>query len=218
MSNLFSIFDPVGSTLSVYYYIFIFLNFFYFFSSYWLLSSDLITFVFKFIDWLKNEIYFVKEGFNQLLMFLGLFFVLFSYNLVGLVPFTFVCSSQISMNYSICIFFMFVLVIKKWFFFPYKSMSSLVPVGTPFVLIFMMILVESISDWIRPITLSVRLSANLTAGHLILSLVGSATLYLMNMFILPVFLVYVILFILELMIAFIQSYVFVLLFLMYFKG
>lgn len=92
------------------------------------------------------------------------------------------------------------------------------PVGTPLFLVFVMVVIETIRDWIRPLTLSVRLSANLTAGHLILSLLRGSLLNFFSFICLPVGVSYFFLSLLEFMIAIIQAFVFSLLFLIYSKS
>merc|ERR1711887_208165 len=57
-----------------------------------------------------------------------------------------------------------------WAFTPKDMLAHLVPVGTPNALMPAMVLIESISQLIRPLTLTVRLGANMTAGHVLLAL------------------------------------------------
>jgi len=57
-----------------------------------------------------------------------------------------------------------------WFNTPKDMLAHLVPVGTPNALMPAMVLIESISQLIRPLTLTVRLGANMTAGHVLLAL------------------------------------------------
>jgi F-type H+-transporting ATPase subunit a len=53
----------------------------------------------------------------------------------------------------------------------YEFLAHLVPFGTPLGLIMLIVLIEVVRVLIRPITLSVRLAANMVAGHLLISLV-----------------------------------------------
>jgi len=69
-----------------------------------------------------------------------------------------------------------------------------------------MVLIETVSQIIRPITLSVRLAANLTAGHILMGLVTN-TITIFN----PIVIILLILILLELAVAVIQAYVFTIL-------
>jgi F-type H+-transporting ATPase subunit a len=94
-------------------------------------------------------------------------------------------------------------------------LSHLVPQGTPSALIIFIVIIELVSNIIRPITLCVRLTANLIAGHLLMSLLGNALTSLpiiTGIFALPVPLI---LTILESAVACIQAYVFITLITLY---
>jgi F-type H+-transporting ATPase subunit a len=86
-----------------------------------------------------------------------------------------------------------------------------VPQGTPPVLMPFIVLIETISNVIRPGTLAVRLSANIIAGHLLLTLLGntgsSLSIFLLSLLIIAQLL----LLILESAVAIIQAYVFTIL-------
>jgi F-type H+-transporting ATPase subunit a len=94
-------------------------------------------------------------------------------------------------------------------------LAHLVPRGTPVVLIPFIVLIESIRILIRPITLAIRLMANIVAGHLLLSLAGGGLNSLIRF--LPLLISQTALTILELAVACIQGYVFIVLVALYSK-
>lgn len=78
----------------------------------------------------------------------------------------------------------------------------------------MLVIIETISLFIQPVALAVRLTANITAGHLLIHLIGGATLALLNISTITAFVTFIILIlltILEFAVALIQAYVFTLL-------
>lgn len=95
-----------------------------------------------------------------------------------------------------------------------NTLAHLLPQGTPTPLIPILIIIETISLFIQPVALAVRLTANITAGHLLIHLIGAATLALstINLLTTPVtFTILALLTILEIAVALIQAYVFTLL-------
>lgn len=78
--------------------------------------------------------------------------------------------------------------------------------GTPSVLIPFIVIIETIRNIIRPGSLSVRLIANIIAGHLLISLLGNNTGRLI--LIISTIVIYIGLIVFELAVAIIQSYVF----------
>lgn len=85
--------------------------------------------------------------------------------------------------------------------------------GTPTLLMPLIVVIELISCLIRPLTLAVRLVANIIAGHLLLRLVGRGITSLSRF--LPVILTQTRLIILEIAVAFLQGYVFMVLLTLY---
>jgi F-type H+-transporting ATPase subunit a len=90
-------------------------------------------------------------------------------------------------------------------------LAHLVPTGTPSFLIPVIVVIETVRNIIRPLTLSIRLAANIVAGHLLLTLLGSQgpILRIFNLILLIGGLF--ILLLLEVAVACIQSYVFTIL-------
>ena len=94
---------------------------------------------------------------------------------------------------------------------PQYTLAHLVPLGTPAALMGFMVIIELISRVIRPLTLSVRLMANLTAGHLLLALLSSLLPNATLIVFLGTNVALVLLIVLEVAVACIQAYVFALL-------
>lgn len=85
--------------------------------------------------------------------------------------------------------------------------AHLVPEGTPYVLMPFIVLIERVSILIRPITLSVRLGANIIAGHLLLALIGGVANITKISSIVGAFVGLTPLLVLESAVAIIQAYV-----------
>nr|ARC95589.1 ATP synthase F0 subunit 6 [Herpestes brachyurus hosei] len=154
------------------------------------------------------------KGQTWALMLMSLILFIGSTNLLGLLPHSFTPTTQLSMNLGMAIPLWAGTVITG---FRHKTKSSLahfLPQGTPLPLIPMLVVIETISLFIQPMALAVRLTANITAGHLLIHLIGGATLALMNIsasVALITFIILVLLTILEFAVALIQAYVFTLL-------
>lgn len=94
-------------------------------------------------------------------------------------------------------------------FYQYNSIfTHLVPLGTPNALIPVIVIIETVSNIIRPGTLAVRLAANIVAGHLLLTLLGSQGPNVSYILVLFIIISLLLLLALELAVACIQSYVF----------
>nr|YP_010037110.1 ATP synthase F0 subunit 6 [Genetta genetta]QQW47717.1 ATP synthase F0 subunit 6 [Genetta genetta] len=154
------------------------------------------------------------KGQTWALMLMSLILFIGSTNLLGLLPHSFTPTTQLSMNLGMAIPLWAATVVIG---FRYKTKSSLahfLPQGTPLPLIPMLVVIETISLFIQPMALAVRLTANITAGHLLIHLIGGATLALMNIstpVALITFIILILLTILEFAVALIQAYVFTLL-------
>nr|AYD75023.1 ATP6 [Dicrurus adsimilis] len=159
-----------------------------------------------------------KEGHKWALILTSLMMFLLLINLLGLLPYTFTPTTQLSMNLALAFPLWLATLLTGLRNQPSASLGHLLPEGTPTPLIPALIMIETISLLIRPLALGVRLTANLTAGHLLIQLISTATVTLastMPMVSLITLLVLFLLTILEVAVAMIQAYVFVLLLSLY---
>nr|AAM98704.1 ATPase subunit 6 [Setophaga petechia]AAM98706.1 ATPase subunit 6 [Setophaga petechia]AEX99707.1 ATPase subunit subunit subunit 6 [Setophaga petechia]AEX99709.1 ATPase subunit subunit subunit 6 [Setophaga petechia] len=159
-----------------------------------------------------------KKGHKWALILTSLMIFLLLINLLGLLPYTFTPTTQLSMNLALAFPLWLATLLTGLRNQPSTSLGHLLPEGTPTPLIPALILIETTSLLIRPLALGVRLTANLTAGHLLIQLISTATTALfstMPVVSLLTFLVLFLLTILEVAVAMIQAYVFVLLLSLY---
>merc|ERR1711970_1276363 len=99
-------------------------------------------------------------------------------------------------------------IIQRFFIQFNYNMAHLVPEGTPGALMPLIVLIESISLVIRPFTLAIRLAANIVAGYLLLTLLGNQGPLLGIVTLIGLFVGLILLLLLEVAVACIQSYVF----------
>nr|QST17549.1 ATP synthase F0 subunit 6 [Delphinapterus leucas]QST17575.1 ATP synthase F0 subunit 6 [Delphinapterus leucas] len=154
------------------------------------------------------------KGRTWSLMFISLFLFITSTNLLGMLPHSFTPTAQLSMNLGMAIPLWAGTVVTGFRNKTKISLAHLLPLGTPTFLIPMLVTIETISLFTQPLALAVRLTANITAGHLLLHLIGSMTLALTNISLFTAFITFTILTllaILEFAVALIQAYVFTLL-------
>nr|YP_009243361.1 ATP synthase F0 subunit 6 [Episoriculus macrurus]AMR36328.1 ATP synthase F0 subunit 6 [Episoriculus macrurus] len=155
-----------------------------------------------------------QKGQTWTLMLISLILFIGSTNLLGLLPHSFTPTTQLSMNLGMAIPLWAGAVITGFRYKTKASLAHFLPQGTPLPLIPMLIIIETISLFIQPMALAVRLTANITAGHLLIHLIGGATLVLMSISPTTAFITFIILVmltILEFAVALIQAYVFTLL-------
>nr|AKA97972.1 ATPase subunit 6 [Yungipicus canicapillus] len=159
-----------------------------------------------------------KNGHKWALILTSLMILLLSINLLGLLPYTFTPTTQLSMNMAFAFPLWLATLLTGLRNQPSASLGHLLPEGTPTPLIPALILIETTSLLIRPLALGVRLTANLTAGHLLIQLISTASTALLS--IMPAIsilttIILLLLTILEVAVAMIQAYVFVLLLSLY---
>nr|YP_008082487.1 ATP synthase F0 subunit 6 [Alopias superciliosus]AGL13250.1 ATP synthase F0 subunit 6 [Alopias superciliosus] len=184
------------------------------------LNNRLMTlqswFINRFIYQLMQPINFA--GHKWAMLFTALMLFLITINLLGLLPYTFTPTTQLSLNMAFALPLWFMTVLIGMFNQPTIALGHFLPEGTPTPLVPVLIIIETISLFIRPLALGVRLTANLTAGHLLMQLIATAAFVLITIMPTVALLTSIILFlltILEVAVAMIQAYVFVLLLSLY---
>nr|YP_010958495.1 ATP synthase F0 subunit 6 [Ophidion marginatum]WMY90765.1 ATP synthase F0 subunit 6 [Ophidion marginatum] len=158
------------------------------------------------------------KGRKWALILLSLLTLLLTLNMLGTLPYTFTPTTQLCVSLGLAFPLWLATVLMGLRHHPLRTIAHLVPESTPSPLIPALIAIETISLLVRPLALGVRLAANLTAGHMILQMIASTALSLLCAVSPGGLMVVVILYaltLLELMVAAIQAYVFVLLLSLY---
>nr|YP_009117091.1 ATP synthase F0 subunit 6 [Pelotretis flavilatus]AGI78917.1 ATP synthase F0 subunit 6 [Pelotretis flavilatus] len=157
-------------------------------------------------------------GHKWAILFAALMVYLMTLNTLGLMPYTFTPTTQLSLNIGLATPLWLATVIMGLRDKTTEALGHLLPEGTPTLLIPVLIVIETISLLIRPLALGVRLTANLTAGHLLIQLVSTGAFTLLDTYAsvtLVIFTLLLLLTLLEIAVALIQAYVFVLLMSLY---
>nr|WNH21405.1 ATP synthase F0 subunit 6 [Hypsoblennius hentz] len=188
-------------------------------SSRWL-SNRLLTLQGWIINRFTQQIFtpLNQAGHKWALMLTSLMLFLITLNMLGLLPYTFTPTTQLSLNMALAVPLWLATIIIGMRNQPTHALGHLLPEGTPTLLIPILIIIETISLFIRPLALGVRLTANLTAGHLLIQLIATAAFVLLPMMPAVALLtsaLLVLLTLLEVAVAMIQAYVFVLLLSLY---
>lgn len=218
MINLFETFDPSINNYFQLNWIFIFTPTIIFPNIYWLIPSRIIIIFKLFIKYLFNEykIIISNKYIINIVIFLRIIIYIILLNLFRLIPYIFTSTRHLLFNLSISLSLWIRFIIYSIINFPIKTLRHLVPLNSPKFLINFIVIIELIRLIIRPWTLSIRLSANLISGHLILILLRN---FIINFLLLsPITLIIQnILLTLEISIALIQAYVFSILLTLYFS-
>nr|YP_008999620.1 ATP synthase F0 subunit 6 [Antricola mexicanus]AHF21656.1 ATP synthase subunit 6 [Antricola mexicanus] len=210
MANLFSIFDPSSSNNMSLNWLSTFMIILMIPYSYWIIPSRLHYLWFMASKYLLMELssLYSKNKKKFIFLYSTLFWFILSNNFLGLFPYIFTSTSHINLTTIMAIPSWLTLMLFGWINQTNSMFSHLVPNGTPMALSVFMVIIETISNLIRPVTLAVRLSANMISGHLLLCLLSNISENIPSTFIviLPFMMI---LLILEMAVALIQSYVFV---------
>jgi F-type H+-transporting ATPase subunit a len=137
-------------------------------------------------------------------------FILFG-NFLGLLPYSFTFTSHIVVNAVLALFIFISVTVIGFARHGMHYFSLFCPPGTPLPVAFILVPIEVMSYFIRPVSLSLRLFANMLAGHVLLKVLAGFIISLGLVFgIVPFAAVFAVT-LLEIMVAAIQAYVFALL-------
>lgn len=114
-----------------------------------------------------------EEGKKFFPLVFSIFLFIFMCNALGLTPYSFTSTSQIAVNFALALIAFFTItiyaIIRNGFF---GFLHMFLPSGVPILIAPLIFILELISFLIRPITLSVRLFANMVAGHVLLKVIA----------------------------------------------
>lgn len=205
--NLFSTFDPCTGNLSLNWlrtilFIILIPN------RFWIKNNKTKILLINIIMLLTKEINRLTRNKRVPIIIIPIFILILNNNLIGLLPYIFTSSSHLVFSISMAIPLWISLMIFGWSKKTNLIFAHLVPVGTPRILIPFMVIIETTRNIIRPGSLSVRLSANIIAGHLLISLLGNTSCK-SSIIISATIIVFILLILFETAVAIIQSYVFI---------
>ena len=147
------------------------------------------------------------EGLKYFPFIFTLFMFILVGNLVGMIPFAYTFTSQIIVTFAMAATIFIGVTVIGLVRHGLHFFSLFVPSGTPLILAPLLIPIEVISYFVRPVSLSVRLFANMMAGHTMMKVFGGFTVLLGVLGVAPIILL-VALTGFEIMVAVLQAYVF----------
>lgn len=212
ITNLFSIFDPASSIFNFSLnWISALIGIILIPTYFWLIPTRHFYLWNNIINILHNEfkILIGNTGFNgSTFIFINLFSIILFNNFLGLFPYIFTSSSHLTFTLTLRLPLWLRFITYGWINNTKHILYHLVPQGTPGILIPFIVCIETIRNIIRPGTLAVRLTANIIAGHLLITLLGNTGTSIITIIIRILIVVQCLLLLLERAVSIIQSYVF----------
>mgnify|MGYP003630144252 FL=1 len=111
-----------------------------------------------------------EEGLKFFPFVFTLFFFLFFANMIGMVPYAFTTTSHIIVTGALALLVISIVIGFGFYKNGFKFLKLFAPSGAPWPIYIILIPIEIISFFARPLTLSLRLFANMLAGHIMLKL------------------------------------------------
>ncbi len=158
-----------------------------------------------------------REGKSYFPFVFTLFFFILGLNLAGMLPYSFTVTSHLAFNLAIALFVFLGVTVIGFIKNGFGYLKLFLPAGVPGWMMPLVVVIEIVSYFIRPISLSVRLFANMMAGHIMMKVfagfiisMSAAGIFGAVASVAP-FTINVLLTGLEILIAFLQAYVFAIL-------
>nr|UFY97915.1 ATP synthase F0 subunit 6 [Hyalopterus arundiniformis] len=205
-TNLFNIFDPSTTIFNLQLnWMSSFLIILMMPNLLWIMPNRMNWLMMKMFNMLNNEmllLYKMKKIKSPAFLFISLFLFILLNNFFSLFPYIFSSSSHMVFSITLALPFWLFFIIMSTFKNTKNMIAHLIPLNTPIYLAPLMTIIETMSIIIRPLSLSIRLTANLIAGHLLMTLLNCNSLMLI------ILMIQMFMMIFELCVALIQSYVF----------
>nr|QNE86026.1 ATP synthase F0 subunit 6 [Beraea pullata] len=211
MNNLFSIFDPSTNLNLSINWISTILGLLIIPSFYWTIPNRSMILWIKITQFLHSEFKMLMgpSSFNgSTMIFIALFALILFNNFLGLIPYIFNSTSHLTMTLTLALPLWLSFMIYGWLNHTIHMLAHMIPQGTPVMLMSFMVVIETISNIIRPMTLSIRLMANMIAGHLLITLLSKNGSSIMNILLMILIFSEILLLTLESAVTVIQAYVF----------
>ncbi|RZB12318.1 F0F1 ATP synthase subunit A [Ehrlichia minasensis] len=169
--------------------------------------QSIVEFIYEFIaSTIESNV--GKEGLQYIPLVFTVFMFIATCNLLGILPSGFTATSHIAVTFAIS---MVVFVSVTIIGFKHQGvhfLRILLPKGTPGWLAPMMVFIELFAYCARPVSLSIRLAANMIAGHTIIKVIAGFVVK-MNIFLTPLPMIFIIILIgFEIFVAILQAYIF----------
>nr|YP_010624555.1 ATP synthase F0 subunit 6 [Matsucoccus matsumurae]WBG67625.1 ATP synthase F0 subunit 6 [Matsucoccus matsumurae] len=203
MMNMFNIFDPYLYKIPM-NWMFIMIIMMLLFNKFWNINNQNLILMLILYKMLNKEIKTQnnKMFINMTILFINLMIFILLNNLMNIMPYMFYMSSNLNFTISMSLnlwmnYFIYIFINN------YKILlMNFMPMNSPMIISFMLIIIEMFSNFIRFLTLSMRLMINMMISHIFINLFNN---FLLNMFYMMM----------ELPIMIIQSYIFYILNIMY---
>jgi F-type H+-transporting ATPase subunit a len=148
-----------------------------------------------------------KEGKKYFPFVASVFFFILFGNLIGMIPYSFTFTSQLIVTFGLAALVFLIVTLIGFIKHGTKFLKLFMPEGAPIIMAPILIPIELISYLSRPVSLSVRLFANMMAGHTMLKVFAMFTV-LLGMYGVSTVLLNSVLIGFEILVAFLQAYVF----------